>query len=322
MASGGRSVNRVIKVNKLIPFLKGHMGGNEIVLVPRERFSPSSELEAGLRILERPQVGGDQLGLLYEGTTKSDLRAKIVDINSRQYLPMCGGLTQVLGKAHLEQSLTELVDLDLPDRQDRLVLETGIGTFPLDIDEKGRTLTVMDSFIKSTYEAGVETGEVNGVQSCRVGDFFVTFEDEIKKEYPRSSFRPLDRQTKRILIELQEGFRKEFATGKENRDFAVMAQPRDDRGNRGLIFPHNLSEDLVEPSCGTGTVAVAMALVERESLPGNGRVELDFESGGDGYSIGGPDLTRVTIEVESGRIRSAGFTHDNVEIVAAGKLYL
>jgi len=298
------------------------MGGNEIVLVPREEFSRSSELKAGLRILERPQVRGDQLGLLYEGTEESDLRAKIVDINSRGYLPMCGGLTQVLGKAYRRFDLSDLFGLDLPNRRDRLVLETEIGPFPLEIDEEGRTLTVMDSFVTSISEAGIEAGEVNGVKSFRVGDFFVTFESEIRKEYPRSTFCPIDEETKRLLIDLQEAFREKFSTGKDNRDFAIVGEPRDDEGNRRLVFPHNLSEDLVEPSCGTGTVAVAMALVEHGSLPGDGRVGLDFESGGDGYSIGGPDLTHVTLEVESGRVRSAEFSHDNVEIVAVGKLYL
>jgi len=104
-------------MEKVIPFLKGHMGGNEIVLVPREEFSRSSELKAGLRILERPQVRGDQLGLLYEGTEESDLRAKIVDINSRGYLPMCGGLTQVLGKAYRRFDLSDLFEFEHASRK-------------------------------------------------------------------------------------------------------------------------------------------------------------------------------------------------------------
>ena len=309
-------------MKKMVPFLKGHMGGNEIVLAPRSEFSRGSELEAGLRILERPQIRGDQLGLLYEGTVESDLRTKIIDINSRQYLPMCGGLTQVLGKAHRKIDLAEMFGLDLPDNKDRLVLETEIGAFPLNIEEDGRTSTVMSSFIRSIYEAEVEEGVVRGVRSFRVGDFFVTFEGEIKKEYPRSTLSPIDQSTKRILIDLQEGFREEFSTGKVNRDFAIVAEPRDDEGNRKLIFPHNLSEDLVEPSCGTGTVAVAVALAERGSLPGDGKIKLDFESGGDGYTIGGPDLTHVTIEVKSGRVRNARFSHSQVEMIAIGELYL
>ena len=309
-------------MKKEVPFLKGHMGGNEIVLAPREEFSRDYELEAGLRILERPQIGGDQLGLLYEGTVESDLRVKIIDINSRQYLPMCGGLTQVLGKAHRKVDLAGMFGFDLPDNKDRLVLETEIGTFPLNIDEAGKTSTVMNSFIRSTYRAGVEEGVVSGVRSFRVGDFFVTFEREIKKEYPGSTLSPIDQNTKRILIDLQEGFRAKFSTGKENRDFAIVAEPLDDEGDRKLIFPHNLSEDLVEPSCGTGTVAVAVALVERGSLPEDGEMELDFKSGGDGYTVGGPDLTQVTIEVRSGRVRTARFSHSRVEIIAVGDLYL
>ncbi|MCF7890854.1 hypothetical protein K9M78_06505 [Candidatus Bipolaricaulota bacterium] len=311
-----------LKLKKGIFFLKGHMGGNEIVLLPRREFPEESELELGLKVLERPHIGGDQLGLLYERAEDSLLGSKILDVHSRDYLSICGGLTQVLGKAHREFDLGNLFELPLPERTEDLTLETEVGAFPIRNDLEGRTTSVVDSFVESVYRVGVESGTVNGVLSFRVGNFFVTFEEEVKKRYPGASFNPLDEGTKEILVELQKEFRKEFSTGRENRDFAVMGETEDKSSAGRLIFPHNLSEGSLEPSCGTGTVAVAIALVERGSITGPGELELEFESGGGEESIGGPEITNVTLEVESGRVKSARFSHSLVEILAVGKLYL
>lgn len=303
------------------PFLKGHMGGNEIVLATRRSFPEESRLELGLKVLQSPHVGGDQLGLLYEGAGDSDLGVEIVDIHSRDYLPMCGGLTQVLGRAHGEIDLSGLFNLDLPEPTEVLDLKTEAGVFPIRNSQERGTTTVMDSFIKFAYERGVEAGTVDGVPSFQVGDFFVTFVEEIRKKYPDVSFNPLDQATKEILIELQHKFRKEFATGEKNRDFAVMGETDSESADGRVIFPHNLSEGSVEPSCGTGTVAVAVSLVERGSIDGAGELELGFKSGGSTESIGGPDATNVTLEVESGKVKRAQFSHSQVGILALGKLY-
>ncbi|MBS3788368.1 hypothetical protein KGY79_09270 [Candidatus Bipolaricaulota bacterium] len=311
-----------LQLKKGSPFLKGHMGGNEIVLVPRRDFPEKSRLELGLKVLQPPHIGGDQLGLLYEGSGDSDLGVEIVDIHSRDYLPMCGGLTQVLGRAHRELDLPELFNLDLSEPTDMLELKTEIGIFPIKNSQDKGTTTVMDSFVEFAYERGVEAGSVDGVSSFRIGDFFVTFVEEIRKKYPDASFSPLDRATKEILIGLQKKFRKEFATPGENRDFAVMGERGNESSDGRVIFPHNLSEESLEPTCGTGTVAVAVSLVERGSIDGAGELELDFESGGSAESIGGPEVTNVTMEVESGKVKRAKFSHSQVEILAFGELYL
>lgn len=309
-------------MKKEIPFLKGHMGGNDIVLVPRESFPRNQELEMGLKVLDPPYVRGDQLGLLYEGGESFDLGAKIVDINSRDYLNMCGGLTQVLGRAHWELDLSKVFDLDFPSPSEGLELKTDMGIFPLHIDPNGGTTTVMDPFIQHVYDGKVEARTVNGVLSFRVGNFFVTFVEELKKRFPQASFSPLDHETKKTLIELQKGFRKEFSTGKPNSDFAILGEPESRQNDGRLIFPHNLSKGLLEPACGTGTIAVSLTLVERGLISENGEYELNFEAGGSGCSIGGPDLTKVFLDVKGDKVKSVQFSHSMVEVLAMGKLNL
>lgn len=312
-----------LELKRPIPFLKGHMGGNEIVLASRRGFPEEPELELGLKVLERPNIGGDQLGLLYKESEDSHLRTRIIDLNSRDYLPMCGGLTQVLGKAFRYIDLSELFELDFPKPGKDLVLETELGAFSIRKADGDRVITDMSPFVEAIYNKGVESGEVRGVASLRIGDFFVTFVEEVIKKFPDASFNPLDKPTKQTLIELQEGFQKEFAMGKENRDFALVGESEDDNYSDGrLIFPHNLSEGLIEPSCGTGTIAVAIGLVERGSIAGSGNQKLRFESGGEEDYLGGPDITEVILEVESGRVRRAQFSHSQVEILATGKLYI
>ena len=309
-------------MKKEIPFLKGHMGGNEIVLAPRGRFPESAELELSLEILERPQIGGDQLGLLFDLPETSHVGAKIIDINSRDYIPMCGGMTQVLGKAHLELDISDIFELDSSMSNDEIRLETELGGFPIRDAPEGRVITVMDTFLNYVYEAGVERGTLNGVKSFKVGDYFVTFEDEIKKRYPETSFHPLNKEAGEILIELQKKFRHEFDTGKENRDLAIIGEPENEARTARLIFPHNISEGLIEPTCGTGAVAAAVALVEKGSISGSGRMDLGFETGGGKEYIGGPEVTKVVLEVKSGKVRKGQFSHELVEILAAGNVFL
>ncbi len=297
------------------------MGRNEIVLAPRRGFPRDRELELGLEVLTRPQVRGDQLGLLYPVQGGADLGTKIVDVNSRDYLPMCGGLTQVLGRAWGEVDLKELFDLDLPGPKGGFDLETDMGTFPILVGPE-EIVTIMDPFLSLIYERGVRKGSVCGVKSYRVADFFVTFAGEIKRRYPRASFRPLDEETRGILIQLQREFEEEFSTGKENRDFAVVERREDESAAGKLLFPHNIEEGLLEASCGTGAIAVAVAFAQEGLLGEGGQLELDFESGGEETSIGGPEITRVGLELNGGRVASARLSHSLVEILSTGELYL
>lgn len=302
------------------------MGGNEIVLVNREYLPESGELELGLRILNAPHVRGDQLGLIHEGDDRDGgIGVKIIDNNSRDYLPVCGGLTQVFGRAYSDLQLGRVLDIELPGGLEEVDLEMELGTFPVSIRSGsglGNVVSVMDSFLDKIYEDGVEQGSVAGVRSFRVGHFFVTFAEEISREYPDANFHPLDEYTKGLLINLQREYREVFHTGKPNRDFAIVDPSKEGGMDGGLIFPHDPSRGLIEQSCGSGTVAVVVALAESGEVSGSGTGELEFASGGEKEVLGGPESTRVEFQLTGGRVESISFTHSLVEVLARGELFL
>lgn len=308
-----------------IPFVKGHMGGNEIILLNRADLPRKRELESGLDLLSPPHIGGDQLGLLCRGGGGSKLGVKIIDINSRDYLPVCGGLTQVFGRAYGELDLGEWLGLDLPAEFDRIDLAMEAGEFPVLVDRSatgGGVVSVMDSFLNSAYEEGVEVGELAGVRSYRVGHFLVTFVEEILKAYPEASFDPIDQATTELLIKLQERFPVVFDMDGVNRDFALVGRTGGSGKDGQLIFPHNLSEALVEQSCGSGTVAAVVAMVEEGKVSGTGSLSLEFAAGGKEKTIGGPETTGVKLVLDGRAVEEISFSHSLVEVLARGTLRL
>lgn len=301
------------------------MGGNEIILLNRADLPRERELESGLGLLSSPHIGGDQLGLLYGGGGGRKLGVKIVDINSRDYLPVCGGLTQVFGRAYAELDLGGLLGLDLQPDRGRVDLAMPVGKFQVLVDRGatgGKVVSVMDSFLDFVYEDGVEVGELAGVRSYRVGHFLVTFVEEVLAEYPEGSFDPIDESTAELLIKLQERFPVVFDADGVNRDFAVVGRSGESRKDGQLIFPHNLSEGLVEQTCGSGTVAAVVAMMEEGMIPGTGALNLEFAAGGDEKSIGGPETTFVELVLGDKGIEEISFSHSLVEILARGYLGL
>ncbi len=297
------------------------MGGNEIVLIAREKFPGASELSLGLDVLKTPWIRGDQLGLLYRANGESDLKVKIIDKNSGSYIPICGGLTQVLGQAELRIGLDELFGFGSPRVKGEIVLGTDLGKISV-LTDSSQVVSVMDPYLISIREKGIEAGIVNGVKSFRVGDFFVTFAEEVKSEFPEVNFAPLNESAKKVLAELQEEFQKEFSLEQKNRDFALVElSDRPDRAGK-LLFPHNISEGLVEPSCGTGTIAAAIAMHEAGLLADEERLKPKFATGGDSSSIGGSQETVVEFGYRSEELSSVRFSHSLVEVLATGELYL
>lgn len=308
-----------------IPFVKGHMGGNEIILTSRADITGENELASGLKLLSSPHIGGDQLGLLYDSGAGNKVGVKIVDINSGDYLPACGGLTQVFGLAYAELDLGATFDLGLSPDLDRVELEMDAGEFPVILDRNdpnGDVITVMDSFLDFIYEEGLEVGELSGVRSYRVGHFLVTFAEDMRAEYPEATFRPIDESTAELLISLQQEFPVVFDADGVNSDFALIDRSGVVEKDGELIFPHNLSEGLVEQSCGSGTVAAAVAMVEAEMISGTGARKLDFASGGREDTIGGPETTEVELALVDRGIKEIGFSHSLVEVLARGTLRL
>ncbi len=312
-----------------IDFIKGHMGGNEIVLLYGDQIQKGKEVEVVLRVLKLPNIGGDQAGLFYKGTDGTSLRVVVVDSASKGIISMCGGLTQVLGKAVIETDFAEYFNLQIEEPIMRICLEMDAGRISLVIKSSknkfDRVLANMEPFVNECYEMGLQRIKVAGVNAMKVGKFLVVKGDEITKSYPKAKLTKLGGPAiRKILIAMQEEFDQQGYLERKNTDFTIYDLNPGKIANSGrVIFPHKISTGHIEPACGTGTVAVGIAMVEGGEIERDSdEIELSFESGGSPSTIGGPDITKLRLKIKDGKVIEAYFTHSAVEILATGKLWI
>ena len=312
-----------------IDFIKGHMGGNEIILLYGDQIQKGKEVEVALQALEPPNIGGDQAGLFYKGTDGTGLKVVIVDSASKGIISMCGGLTQVLGKAVIETDFAEYFNLQVEEPIMGICLEMDVGRLSLAIESSknkfDRVLANMESFVNECYEIRLQRIKVAGINAMKVGKFLVVKGDEITKSYPKAKLTKLsDPVIRRTLIAMQEDFDQRGYLEQKNTDFAIYDLNPGRIANSGrVVFPHKISTGHIEPACGTGTVAVGIAMVEGGEIERDSdEIELSFESGGSPSTIGGPDITKLRLKVKDGKVIEAYFTHSVVEILATGKLWV
>ncbi len=304
------------------------MGGNEILLLDGCQIAKGKELEVGLSALNAPNIRGHQAGLLYKSERNAPLKARIVDAASRGFIAVCGGFTQVLGRALVETDLSEKLDVEVTEPVTQVVLQTDAGPIPIEVRSNNgrveRVDTNMKSFVVECYELGIQAIKVNGVKAMRVGKFLVLNADEITRQYPEIGFEILDNKTLTILKKLQDAFDGHRYLKQRNADLALYdLDPLNPTNSGRVIFPHRISIGSIEPACGTGTVAVGIAMVEQEEVElSDGALELYFESGGDISTIGGPQVTTLKLHIKAGKVVDAGFSHSLVEILAMGTLTL
>jgi proline racemase len=309
-----------------VRFVKGHMGGNEIVLLDGERVPEGQELSVGLALLDSPNIRGHQGALLYKGGGNR-LRAKIISVSSRGFISSCGGLTQVLGKVLLETDFMRKFQLRIDKPPVEFELETDAGDFTIIIEnhnaKANRVISVMTPFVEECYHIGVTPMEAAGVRVMKVGKVLVVDGDDLREVYPGVNLDQIDKATMKTLSTVQQSFLAAEFPGQVGGDFAVYDLNPAHGGNGRVIFPHSITAGHIEPSCGTGTVAVGIAVVESGKVsPDEGKLELSFESGGSSSAIGGPDITELQLTVKDRRVTDARFSHSFVEIIATGKAWV
>lgn len=311
-----------------IRFIKGHMGGNEIILLYGSQLDKTMNVKRVLPLLNPPHIRADQVGWLIGSANTNELKVKIVDRSYRDYLEMCGGLTQVLGKAIAETDLTDYYDLRLDSNRTIIDLKTAVGSVPLEIstgqDSATVTYTNMNQFVKRCYQQGVEATSLANTKVTKVSSFLVVQGEELSKNFPEADLSRMERdKTRHPLLKIQTAFSGKYLDEHEtNADYSVFDLKSSDQTGR-LIFPHHISTGHVEPACGTGTIAVGIAMAEQNLLPPDKKkIKLTFEAGGEGRSIGGPDSSTLILSIEEGKITDAAFSHSRVELLAQGQVHI
>ena len=322
---------RRMVVSKGLPFVKGHMGGNEIILLYGDEVPVGREIEVALQSLYPPHIRGHEAGLIYQSEEQNTVNVKIIGAISKGFISMCGGLTQVLGKALIETDLLEDFGLQITEPMTTVILQTDAGPVKLKIETDGgkvkRVLSEMTPFVEECYQLGVQDIDVAGVSAMRIGKFLAADANAIQQAYPKANFENIDATTLRVLQSMQGAFDRHGYQARPNADFAIYDLKPVNADHTGrVIFPHTMSEDYIEPACGTGTVAVGLSLIESGELEKLEKPEvtldLTFESGGSPLVIGGPDLTRLQLTVRDGKVVGASFSHSLVEILATGQLWV
>ena len=160
-----------------IDFIKGHMGGDEVVLLYGDQMPKGREYEIAESVLRRPSIGGHNSGLMWKSDAEG-ISLKILDGTAGTYIGMCGGLTQVLGKAVVETDLAGRLGLTLTEPRTDLILETDVGPVGLDIRHRNgrmdRVYTDMTAFVEDCYALGIEAIRVAEINAFRI-EFEITY---------------------------------------------------------------------------------------------------------------------------------------------------
>lgn len=302
------------------------MGGNKIVLLNGKQIPAGQELRCSLAALRPLRLDGHQAGVLYQEKQPNWIRTKIVTITGEKFIGMCGGLTQVLGKALEIRPFREFFSLNLTKPSTHIGLKTDSGPVQLEVkwDGKGvrKTETAMDSFISECYRVGVHPITVAGVEAFKVGNALCVEAQDLYEGYPDTDLENLDEKTLEALREVQCDFLNQWYPDLPGVTFAVYDRRPDSSGDIRVIFPHQIKTGHVEPACGTGTTIVGLAMVEKGQVLANGKITIRAESGGDLSSIGGSEQTTLNLQVKSQKVKSAKFSHDLVQTLAYGRLLL
>lgn len=311
-----------------LDFVRGHMGGNLIILLDGAQLPPGRELELAVKILGPNYLAGHEAGVLYRGENGADLSVKIAEPTAPSFISACGGLTQVLGKALIDTDFGERFNIKAEEPVSSFVLETGAGHAFITVDVRrgkaGRVVTDMGAFVHECYERGVGPVMLRGIPAVRAGKFLVLNADAVRQRHPGADFEVWDNLARTILSELQQEFIEQ--TGEPEYNYALYDWNPRQRGHVQVIFPHWLPGDFMEPSCGTGSVAVGIALIESGELLSHlnsfsGSPCLKLEAGG-GIELGGPDITELFLQIDGGGVCGASFTHSLVEITATGRVWV
>ncbi len=307
-----------------LDFVRGHMGGNLILLLRGEQIPEGVELETAVKLMGPNYLHAHEAGILYPGSRPGEIEVKIVEPSVPCFISACGGFTQVLGAALVETELGSYFGVDTKRNPVEAMLITGCGPTELKIDTEGqialRIKTDMDCFVTESYDSGVGAYSYGKLQYMRAGKFLVINADHFEAAYPGLDFVSWDQKTRDILQAIQHDFMER--TGEIEPNVTLYDWHPERKGDLRVVFPHYVQDDFFEPSCGTGSVALGIAVLAAGELDqlttsADGSYTLNIESGG-GIELGGPDITVLEIKVDSGFVKSAVFSHSRVEITAVG----
>jgi hypothetical protein len=307
-----------------LDFVRGHMGGNLIILLRGEQIPEGLELETAVKLMGPNYLYAHEAGILYPGEKPGEIEVKIVEPTVPCFISACGGFTQVFGAALVETELGSHFGIDSDRPMIKTLLHTGCGPTVISIEKDGnkalKVNTNMECFVKESYASGVGPLKYGELEVMRAGKFLVINADRFNQAYQDLDFRTWDKRTREILLAIQHDFMEK--TGEIEPNVTLYDWHPERGGDLRVVFPHYVQDDYFEPSCGTGSVALGIALsawgeLDHLTPSDEGWLTLNIESGG-GFELGGPDITTLEIKIDPQEVKSAVFSHSRVEITSVG----
>jgi len=307
-------------------FVKGHCGWDVLSLLLAEEIPVEEQLATALKVLDPPVSGGLEVGLLSRTSNPGELRLRITDSTTRQWLAMCGGMTQVIGKALIETAMREYFAIDVSQPVVNVRLVTDECVIPLRIEiangRATRVLTNMDSYLDLTYRLGLRDVSIDGVRGLEAGEYLILHLDELHARYPDVDFTRRDPGPHlEIVNALLAAHRRKH--GDPLYSNAMLYDSRPEGSGQFRIFPRFLDPTAsaipYEFQCGTGTIALAVALAHEDALA---RDVFTLEWGSqrttpDPYGI---RTSRVEVTRRPERLTSAAFSHSVIDIAVEGRV--
>lgn len=304
----------------LVDFVKGHMGGDEVILldgrhIPK-RYGPSQVRS----VLMAPNLRGREVGLLYPPERGGDIRVKIYELSSKGSIPMCGGLTQVLGKALTETGLAKKFSIRLKKPQAVIRLETDSGMIPIHVAFHKQTvkiITEMKDYVKKCYRWGRQEINFKGVPVERLGLFYFMDLNHLIEKYPDIDFTRNSPESLEVFEELrrESGVERIYGVVKRTKELGHM------EAAFRFAPPDALALEGEEFACGTGSTTAAVYELFHNRLPigrrGYAHLSLKLLSRG---ILPVDQLTEVDIEVRDGHATNAWFSHNYVKVIAEGQV--
>ena len=315
-----------------VPFVKGHCGWDAVTLLPEGIIPVERELDVALKILDEPIHGGLEVGFLGKGERVGEIKLRMVDSTARTWISMCGGMSQVIGKALVESSFREQFGLDISGSSLAVQLHVAVGVIPLEIEIAGgrarRITTVMDDYVRFLYRRGVTPLTLGSVPALQADDMVMVDIAALERAWPGVDFTRRDAGPH---LEIVNDLLVNFARHNEayNGGIGMLYDDRPEGPGQFRIFPrfwggaHAAARLPFEFQCGTGSIGLGIALAHSGRLPfqsGEGRVILEWGSQRatpDPYGIRVSDLT---LDVQAGHVSRARFSHSVVELLAEGTL--
>ncbi len=320
---------------KRIDFVKGHAGFDEIILLYGDQNEPGTELEVGLPLLFKPSLGAIEAGFLYPPEKGGDMKVRMIDSTSRDYITMCGGLTQVLGKAVVETDIGRYFKIRVTEPKTQIILETDSGAIPITIEvAHGAAKKVwanMKAYVDECYAGGVRPVKIGDVHAVNAGispprmEYLVARVDELERAYPGVDFWAKKQPAFDVLMSLYQAFMKNEKIPGDFFYGAFYDLRPETRGNGRVMFrfsPTSFQENTrIEWTCGTGTVAIGLAMAANGDVIGDGKTRILFEVGSHKIVGGKQMFTELALETAHSKVVDADFSHSLIEMLASGKIF-